>query len=148
MDPTIIFNLIMGILSSLPRDGDLLNESLVEPHDVATPNFTSTPPSESGVLHDKVERMALVNAAMWSLISEKLGITPEELIAKIREVDLIDGRPDGKISSTAKTCPKCSRIMNSTTGNCLYCNYTPPPADISIQVAAGNMRVGGKDVGK
>ncbi len=141
MNPMILFDLLMGVISAIPREGDpMVTESLVATHENPLSNI-NTQPAESTVLRDKVERMALVNAAMWSLISDKLGITADELMAKIREVDAMDGRADGKISSNAKSCPKCNRIMNSTTGNCLYCGYTPPPSDISIQVASGNMRV-------
>jgi hypothetical protein len=144
MDPTLIFNLIMGLISSIPgsiNGNPLSNESLIPASDVSTPNFANSPPPESSLLHEKVERLALVNAAMWSLLSEKLGVTTDDLIAKIREIDLADGRSDGKISSTAKNCPKCNRILNSSTGNCLYCGYTPSPTDQSIEIASGNMRV-------
>lgn len=142
MNPAFIFDLLMGLISALPREDDkTYNESLVATHTNPLANI-NTQPAESSTVRDRVERMALVNAAMWSLISDKLGITAEELMAKIREIDATDGRQDGKISSTAQNCPKCNRVMNSVTGNCLYCGYTPPAADVSIQVASGNMKVG------
>lgn len=148
MDPNLIFNIILGIMSTIPRNGNsTMNESMMPTSDYSTPNFSNDHQSDSSLLHDKVERLALINAAMWSLISEKLSISAEDLIAKIHEVDNLDGRLDGKISATAQKCPKCSRIMNSTTGNCLYCGYTPPPSDVSIQIASGNMRVGGTEAG-
>jgi hypothetical protein len=142
MNPAFIFDLILGIISALPREDDkIYNESLIAPQTNPLANI-NTQPAESSTIRDKVERMALVNAAMWSLISEKLGITAEELMSKIREIDTIDGQQDGKVTSTAQNCPKCSRVMNSVTGNCLYCGYTPPASDVSIQVASGNMKVG------
>ena len=150
MDPTLIFNLIMGLISYIPnaeRD-PFSNESLIPTSDISTPNFSNNPPAESSLLHEKVERLAMVNAAMWSILSEKLGVTTDELIAKIREIDLADGRSDGKISSTAKNCPKCNRILNSSTGNCLYCGYIPSAGDQSIEIASGNMRVTDSGGGK
>ena len=79
-------------------------------------------------LNHQVQRLSLLNQALWELLSEKYGIPESELAAKIKEVDLRDGVEDGKITETAVQCPKCGRVSNSKHYKCLYCgvNFKRP----------------------
>jgi ribosomal protein S27AE len=72
-------------------------------------------------LERKLERMQLVNMAMWSLCKDKLGLTDEDLADKIRQVDMLDGLLDGRVSHQGKSCPRCKRIMSIRHKKCLYC---------------------------
>src|SRR5215467_318797 len=49
-------------------------------------------------LRDRLDRMALLSLAMWTLAREKLGITDQELADRVQELDLSDGVLDGKIA--------------------------------------------------
>ncbi len=69
----------------------------------------------------RLDRTLMVCQAMWLLLSEKLGVTEEELIAKINEVDLSDGRLDGKVRRQPLACPKCSRTVSPRFDRCMYC---------------------------
>ncbi|HOF38628.1 MAG TPA: hypothetical protein PLD73_01045 [Candidatus Hydrogenedentes bacterium] len=72
-------------------------------------------------LEHQVARMALLNQSLWELLCERLGLTEQELEAKVREVDLRDGVLDGKITNTPVKCPQCGRVSASKHYRCLYC---------------------------
>jgi len=77
-------------------------------------------------LRESFERLALVCQAMWELLRESNGLTEEDLIAKVREVDLRDGRADGRSGATPRDCPSCSRTNSSRHDRCLYCGAELP----------------------
>lgn len=72
-------------------------------------------------LHVSLERLALTCRAMWELVSEQLSISEEDLVARVKEIDLRDGRLDGRMSSGPKSCPSCSRVNGAHRARCLYC---------------------------
>lgn len=72
-------------------------------------------------LQHQVERLSLMNQALWELIRERAGLTDADLETKAREVDLRDGLADGKLSTIAVKCPSCLRVCNSKHHKCLYC---------------------------
>lgn len=72
-------------------------------------------------LQQKVDQLVLACMAMWSLLKDKTGLTEQELIQKIQEIDLSDGRLDGKVRVNVATCPSCGRAMSRTHGRCLFC---------------------------
>jgi hypothetical protein len=73
-----------------------------------------------------IDTLALSCAAMWELLSEKLGVTEQELMAKIEEIDMRDGKLDGKIAGVTQQCPGCARSNNSKRVRCLYCGTNLP----------------------
>ena len=72
-------------------------------------------------LADQLERTLLACEGMWTLVRDKLGLTDEELVARINEIDLSDGRLDGKVRKTAVACPKCNRTISPRLPKCMYC---------------------------
>ena len=82
------------------------------------------------LLENKIESLALACQSLWEILEEKTNITSEQLHAKMEEVDLRDGKKDGRLSSTAKTCEKCGRKTSRRRPICLYCgsdNKTKEP---------------------
>lgn len=69
----------------------------------------------------QLEALALSCAAMWELLSEKLGVSEQDLLAKIEEIDLRDGKLDGKIGGSTHNCPSCNKSNNLKRARCLYC---------------------------
>lgn len=69
----------------------------------------------------KVDRLALSCQAMWEMLREMTSVTDDQLAAKILEVDLRDGRADGKIGAHACVCHACGRATNSRRTTCLMC---------------------------
>ena len=52
----------------------------------------------------------------------KIGALSEEvLLERIRQIDLMDGQLDGKVSTKVKRCTRCNRVMSRRHGRCLYC---------------------------
>lgn len=72
-------------------------------------------------LEDRVKRLLLINNAMWSMLSEKLGCTDEDLAARMEELDLKDGRKDGAVHAGLHQCPSCQRKVSPKRDRCFYC---------------------------
>ena len=73
-------------------------------------------------LEESVDKLALINTAMWELLKNRIGLTEAELLKQIETVDLRDGVADGRITRTqATTCPKCGRTISTKHRKCLYC---------------------------
>src|SRR4051794_32572067 len=70
-------------------------------------------------LEDSVTRLALINAAMWSLVKDRTGLTDAALTTRIRDIDLRDGVEDGKITPNVQNCQKCGRSMAPRHKRCL-----------------------------
>lgn len=70
---------------------------------------------------DRIDRLTLVNMAMWELLSEKLGVSRDELEQKIHDIDLSDGRLDGKVRVPTQQCPSCDRTLSKRHAKCMYC---------------------------
>ena len=72
-------------------------------------------------LEDRLERLSLVCMAMWSLIQDKTKLTEQDLMERVKVIDLMDGMEDGKASRTVQKCRACDRVMSSRHRKCLYC---------------------------
>ena len=74
-------------------------------------------------LEDHLDKLTLVCLAMWSLIQEKTGLTEEDLVERVTEIDLADGEADGKVTRRIAKCPKCDRMMAARHKRCMYCGH-------------------------
>jgi len=64
----------------------------------------------------------MITEALWSMLKEQHGYTDEDLIERVRQIDLRDGKLDGKVASTGiKTCASCKRPVSGRHAVCLYC---------------------------
>ncbi len=73
------------------------------------------------LLEDKIESLALACQSLWELLRDNTDLTEVELNAKIQEVDLRDGRQDGKLSRVVGDCPSCGRKTSKRRHRCIYC---------------------------
>jgi len=69
----------------------------------------------------QVGRLRLVNQALWEILSDRAGISEEELREKMKEVDLRDGVLNGQLGFYGNECPACGRVTNSRHKKCMYC---------------------------
>ena len=93
-----------------------------------------TDPEETGVwqenqqLRARVERLELITTAMAELLARKKVASADELDVLTQQIDLLDGREDGKISrevrGEAPRCVRCTRFLNPRRRECIYC-HTP-----------------------
>ncbi len=77
--------------------------------------------SELEGLTQRIERLALMTEALWTLLSTRFGMSDEELIAVARDLDLSDGRLDGRVRRAVAECPGCGRTVGKRHRQCLYC---------------------------
>jgi len=76
-------------------------------------------------LQAELDRLTLSCAALWSLLKEH-GHTDEELLARMQELDLRDGKLDGRIAPDAIACDGCGRKTKAGRRTCLYCGKELP----------------------
>ena len=68
-----------------------------------------------------VQRSALVNQALWELLRSRFDLEEADLLAKVKEIDLRDGKLDGRMSAQTQTCPTCDRVLSAKYTRCIYC---------------------------
>lgn len=69
----------------------------------------------------QLDKLGLVCQAMWTLLQERTGLTEQDLLARVRELDLKDGALDGKSTKPPVDCPKCGSKMSRKFNRCLFC---------------------------
>jgi hypothetical protein len=73
-------------------------------------------------LRGDVERLLLVTEALWRIVRERLEFTDADLVKRIHEVDLEDGKLDGRKGTTpVRDCPHCQRKLLKHRPVCFYC---------------------------
>jgi hypothetical protein len=72
-------------------------------------------------MEHQIERLTLLNQALWELLRDRVGLTDQDFENMVREIDLRDGVPDGRITNTPMKCPQCGRVSASKHYRCLYC---------------------------
>lgn len=72
-------------------------------------------------LRREVDRMQMVCEGMWTLLKEKTGATEAQLLALIEEIDLRDGKLDGRCVKPLLKCARCQRVVPVRSNVCLYC---------------------------
>lgn len=75
--------------------------------------------SHIDTLSEKIDQLYIMNLAALELLTE-LGITQSQIMKKIEEIDLRDGKLDGKLSQPTE-CPDCGHRISKRRTNCFYC---------------------------
>ena len=78
-----------------------------------------------GPLDERLARLTLACAAMWSLLKSH-GHTDQELLDRMEEIDLSDGTLDGRLSAKPVDCPQCGRRSPPERARCLFCSAELP----------------------
>lgn len=71
-------------------------------------------------LNERIDELALILRAMWALLEDG-GVSNEQLIAKIEELDLKDGVADGRVRREPVDCPSCDSKIPAGLTKCQYC---------------------------
>lgn len=72
-------------------------------------------------LEERLDKLTLISMALWSLLKERTELSEEDLVQRVKEIDLADGVQDGKFKNKINRCPKCNRVMSPRHRKCLYC---------------------------
>jgi len=75
--------------------------------------------SHLATLEEKIDSLYIMTLAALELLNEK-GITKTQIMNKIEEIDLRDGKADGKVSQPT-VCPDCGHKISKRRSNCFYC---------------------------
>jgi len=72
-------------------------------------------------LEKEVDALTLICMSMWELLGQSSGFFQKDLEAKIQEIDLRDGKLDGKYSAAPESCPSCGHKLGPRRHVCVYC---------------------------
>jgi hypothetical protein len=75
-----------------------------------------------------IEKLFMITEALWEILKHQHGYTDEQLAQMIQDIDLRDGKLDGKVAKSADrpTCPECGRTIIRNQARCLYCGADAP----------------------
>jgi len=75
-------------------------------------NAASAARHQGEMLQADVDKLFMITQALWELLKTEHGYTDELLVNKITEIDLSDGKLDGKVARKERPdCPSCGRKM-------------------------------------
>lgn len=73
-------------------------------------------------LEHAVDRLLLLNRALWEIVQKFHPVDNEYFLAKVAEIDLRDGRLDGKlVKQSLRHCRSCGRAIGQRHVKCIYC---------------------------
>jgi hypothetical protein len=77
-------------------------------------------------LNERIDKLLMIVRGMWALMEEQ-GMTAEQLMAKIDEIDVQDGTDDGQVRSQVVECPSCQSKVAPNLRNCQLCGTEVRP---------------------
>ncbi len=83
-------------------------------------------------LNERVDKLLMIVRAMWALMEEQ-GMTPEQLMAKIDELDLQDGVDDDQVRSQIVECPSCQSKVAPNLRACQLCGTEAVCVGLSLR---------------
>lgn len=72
-------------------------------------------------LEEEADSLTLIAMAMWELFGKSNGLFMKDLEAKIEEIDLRDGKLDGRLNPNPKKCHECGHSLHERRKVCIYC---------------------------
>ena len=94
--------------------------------------------TEIKTLRSAIDKLLLINRALWEIIAEKNGLTDEYLTQKVNEIDLRDGKLDGKVTTAVRQCASCGKTIFAGHQKCLYCGTEFGGANLLDAIHTGN----------
>ena len=72
-------------------------------------------------LRQTVDRLSLITRALWEIVAKSQGLSDDDLVNKVNEIDLRDGVLDGKIREPVRKCSSCGKVLQQGYIKCIYC---------------------------
>ena len=72
-------------------------------------------------LESRLDKAMLACEAMWTFMRDKFGLDDAQLAERINDIDLSDGKLDGKVRKPAAICSKCGKNNARRFAKCMYC---------------------------
>ena len=77
-------------------------------------------------LQKELGRTRLALEALCEIVASRLGIEHNEIIDKMLEIDLRDGKQDGRLTPVPIPCSGCGRMIAAKSQSCMYCGVPRP----------------------
>jgi hypothetical protein len=113
-----LFDLYQGMASGPQTNADLLSAGQNARIDAAE--------DAADRVAARFERILILVDAMWELMSERLGLTEEDLLAKAAEIDGRDGVVDGRRIAKPRRCSQCNAAIPHDRETCMFCGKAEP----------------------
>lgn len=91
-------------------------------------SFAASPTAKLQALNDRINRLMLVVEGMWSLLEEG-GLSAEQLMERIEQLDAGDGKIDGRAAKSAGRCEECGAMLGRGLANCQFCGHPTGAVD-------------------
>ena len=74
-------------------------------------------------MRQDIEKLYMLVEALWLIVKATSGMNDEDLAELVKQIDLQDGKLDGRNSSNAaiRKCANCGRILLRGQSKCAYC---------------------------
>lgn len=74
-------------------------------------------------MRQDIEKLYMLVEALWCIVKETSRLGDEDLIELVKQIDLQDGRLDGRNSANAGIlkCSNCGRTILKGQAKCIYC---------------------------
>lgn len=72
-------------------------------------------------LRKRVEGLALANQALFEILQSRLGISEEDVLQRMAEIDGRDGVRDGMMAARVVPCRNCGRKVSTARQRCMFC---------------------------
>jgi hypothetical protein len=83
--------------------------------------------TETELMRHDVDRLLLITEALWGMLKKEHGYTDDQLADAVKEIDLRDGRLDGRPQPASPvTCPGCQKVNSPHRTRCIYCGQPLP----------------------
>lgn len=77
---------------------------------------------EAIFLKADLEKLMMITEVLWSILKQHHGYTDADLVHKVEQIDMKDGKLDGKVAKSAPMkCPSCNRTIQKKRSRCLWC---------------------------
>jgi|GEM_PF-258341 len=87
--------------------------------------------TEVAQLKLKMEKLMIITEALWVVLKENTNYTDETLKEIIREIDLKDGKLDGRVAAELPgECPNCGKTLQKNKNVCIYCGTKVEDPDV------------------
>ena len=75
-----------------------------------------------------IEKLFMITEALWEILKQQHGYTDDQLVEMIQEVDLRDGKLDGKVAKSGERpiYHAWGRTLIRNQISCLYCGADAP----------------------
>ena len=83
--------------------------------------------TETELMRSDIERLLMITEALWTFLKQEHGYSDEDLAKVVSEIDLRDGRLDGKVAANpSRPCPNCGKVVSNRRPFCIYCGKPVP----------------------